>query len=107
LNGEPLFLPAKLAVSLALVFHELATNAAKYGAFASPNGMLQVSWTVDKDVLNIIWDETEGPWVEPKSDAGFGTKLLKSALVPFEGTTDLQFLQTGLRCTMRCRIPLA
>ncbi len=46
LNGDPLFLPAKLAVSLALMFHELATNAGKYGAFSSARGLLQVSWTV-------------------------------------------------------------
>ncbi len=64
LNGEQLFLPAKLAVSLALIFHELATNAGKYGAFSSPRGLLQVSWTVDDGRLNVIWDETEGPVVE-------------------------------------------
>ena len=45
LNGDRLFLPPKLAVSLALMFHELATNAGKYGAFSSPRGLLQVSWT--------------------------------------------------------------
>ncbi len=64
LNGDPLFLPARLAVSLALIFHELATNAAKYGAFSSPRGMLQVSWTCRDDRLNVIWDETEGPPVD-------------------------------------------
>src|ERR1043166_5172095 len=53
LNGDPLFLPARLAVSLALMFHELATNASKYGAFASARGFLQVSWTVSDDRLSI------------------------------------------------------
>ena len=48
LNGDPLFLPAKLAVSLALIFHELATNAGKYGAFSAANGMLQVSWKIGR-----------------------------------------------------------
>ncbi len=61
LNGDPLFLPAKLAVSLALIFHELATNAGKYGAFSSARGLLQVSWTVSESRLNVTWDETEGP----------------------------------------------
>src|ERR1700694_4460740 len=64
LNGNPLFLPDKLAVSLALIFHELATNAGKYGAFSSNHGLLQVSWSVSDDRLNITWDETEGPAVE-------------------------------------------
>jgi two-component sensor histidine kinase len=105
LNGSPLFLPAKLAVSLALIFHELATNAAKYGAFSSPRGLLQVSWIVSEDRLNIIWDETEGPPVGEIGAPGFGTKLLKLALKPFDGKTEITFLKTGVHCTMQCRIP--
>jgi two-component sensor histidine kinase len=107
LNGEPLFLPAKLAVSLALIFHELATNAGKYGAFSSARGLLQVSWSVSGDRLNIVWDETEGPPVTSVGVAGFGTKLLNSALTPFDGKSEIAFLKTGVHCTMQCRIPLA
>jgi len=105
LNGDELFLPAKLAVSLALIFHELATNAAKYGAFSSAQGLLQVSWTVTDDRLNITWDETEGPPVETIGKPGFGTKLLNAALLPFNGKTEISFLKTGVHCTMQCRIP--
>jgi len=105
LNGNPLFLPAKLAVSLALIFHELATNAGKYGAFSSPRGLLHVSWSVSDDRLNITWDETEGPPVEIIGAAGFGTRLLKSALTAFDGKTEIAFLRTGVHCTMQCRIP--
>jgi two-component sensor histidine kinase len=105
LNGNPLFLPAKLAVSMALMFHELATNAGKYGAFSSPHGLLQVSWSVSDDRLNITWDETEGPAVASVGPPGFGTKLLKSALTPFDGKTEMAFLKTGIHCTMQCRIP--
>ena len=102
-----MFLPAKLAVSLALIFHELATNAGKYGAFSSARGLLQVSWSLADDRLNITWDETEGPPVGAVGKAGFGTKLLKSALTPFEGRTEIAFLKTGVHCTMQCRIPQA
>ena len=105
LNGNPLFLPAKLAVSLALMFHELATNAGKYGAFSSARGLLQVSWSVSDDRLNITWDETEGPPIGAIGEAGFGTKLLQSALRSFDGRTEIVFLKTGLHCTMQCRIP--
>ena len=105
LNGEPLFLPAKLAVSLALVFHELATNASKYGAFSSPRGLLQVSWSVSEDRLSIVWDETEGPPVQGIGPSGFGTRLLQSALRPFDGKTEIVYLRTGVHCTMQCRIP--
>jgi two-component sensor histidine kinase len=107
LNGEPLFLPAKLGVSLALIFHELATNAGKYGAFSSARGLLQVSWSVSGDRLNIAWDETEGPPIASVGPAGFGTKLLNSALTPFDGKSDITYLRTGVHCTMQCRIPLA
>lgn len=105
LNGTPLFLPAKLAVSLALVFHELATNAAKYGAFSSARGLLQVWWSVTDDRLNITWDETEGPSVDQIGKAGFGTRLLKFALLPFDGKIEVSFLRTGIHCTMQCQIP--
>jgi two-component sensor histidine kinase len=105
LNGDPLFLPAKLAVSLALIFHELATNAGKYGAFSSPRGMLQVSWSMSDDRLNVTWDETEGPSIESVGADGFGTKLLQSALRAFDGKTEISFLKTGVHCTMQCRIP--
>jgi two-component sensor histidine kinase len=105
LNGNPLFLPAKLAVSLALIFHELATNAGKYGAFSSARGLLQVSWAVSDDRLSLTWDETEGPAVGAIGEAGFGTKLLKSALGAFDGKTEIAFLKTGVHCTMQCRIP--
>jgi len=107
LNGAPLFLPAKLAVSLALIFHELATNAGKYGAFSSTRGLLQVSWSVTDDRLNVTWDETEGPPIEAIGEAGFGTKLLKSALTPFDGKSEISFLKTGVHCTLQCRIPLS
>jgi two-component sensor histidine kinase len=64
-----------------------------------------VSWTVSDDRLNLTWDETEGPIVENVGAAGFGTKLLKSALSPFDGKTDISFLRSGVHCTMQCRIP--
>jgi two-component sensor histidine kinase len=100
-----LFLPTKLATSLALIVHELATNAGKYGAFSSARGLLQVSWSVTDDRLNITWDETEGPPIGTIGEPGFGTKLLKSALKPFDGKTEITYLQSGLHCTMQCRIP--
>jgi two-component sensor histidine kinase len=105
LNGDRLFLPGQLAVSLALIFHELATNAGTYGAFSSARGLLQVSWSVTDNRLNISWDETEGPAVGPIGEEGFGGKLLKSALKPFDGKADIAYLKTGVHCTMQCRIP--
>ena len=107
LNGERLYLPAKLAVSLALIFHELATNAGKYGAFSAERGFLQVSWSMNDDRLNIAWDETEGPSIGQVGEPGFGTKLLESALRPFDGKTEISFLRSGVHCTMQCSVPKA
>jgi two-component sensor histidine kinase len=105
LNGDPLFLPAKLAVSLALMFHELATNAAKYGAFSTLHGLLQVSWTVADDILSIVWDESGGPRISNQGEPGFGTQLLDVGLRAFDGKAEIAYLPTGLHCMMQCRIP--
>jgi two-component sensor histidine kinase len=105
LNGEPVYLPGKLAVSLALIVHELATNAAKHGAFSSSTGYLQLSWTVSDNKLSIVWDETGGPTVQPPKQLGFGSKLIASALRPFGGETEVLYLVTGIYCTMKCKIP--
>lgn len=105
LLGEPLMLPAKLAVTLALMFHELATNAAKYGAFSSPTGLLQVSWQRSKDRLSISWDETHSGGAAKPAAPGFGTRLLNSALNAFDGKIRFDYLETGLHCVMNCRIP--
>src|SRR3954470_10708861 len=105
LHGEPLFLPAKLAVSFALMFHELATNAGKYGAFSSPVGLLHVSWSLAGYRLTVVWDENEGPPIGTVGPAGFGTKLLNAALRPFDGNTEIAYLRTGVHCTLKCRIP--
>jgi len=66
-----------------------------------------VSWSVTDNRLNIAWDETEGPSVGPIGEAGFGSKLLKSALKPFDGKTEITYLKTGVHCTMQCQIPLS
>ena len=77
----------------------------KYGAFSSGRGVLQVSWSMAGDRLNIAWDETEGPSIGKVGEAGFGSKLLAAALRPFDGKTEINFLKSGVHCTMQCRVP--
>lgn len=105
LTGDGVHLPPKLAVSLTLVFHELATNAAKYGSFSSHDGLLNVSWEMREQRLTMLWDETGGPSISPPTTQGFGTRLLEAALRGYDGQTQLQFLPTGLRCTIDCKVP--
>lgn len=94
-------LPPELAQNLALVFHELATNAAKYGALAAPHGTVVVSGTRDAEGLSLTWTERGGGRVEKPTTAGFGTTLLNALLVGrHKGRVDLDWQPEGLVCSI-------
>jgi len=83
LNGDPLFLPAKLAVSLALIFHELATNAAKYGALSAAEGRIEIDIGTgqEADNIRIVWKERGGPEIQsPPNSPGFGSRLIELSI---------------------------
>jgi two-component sensor histidine kinase len=85
-----------LAVSLAL--HELATNAAKYGALSTPGGRIEVRWTSDAERLNLSWRESGGPPVTPPTRRGFGTRLLATSLArEFGEGSRLEYAPEGVR----------
>ena len=80
LNGPPLALGPAAALSLGMIFHELATNAAKYGALSDPDGRVFVDWTVANQtsrILGVIWREAGGPPVTPPTRKGFGSRLIE------------------------------
>jgi two-component sensor histidine kinase len=89
---------------MALLIHELATNAAKYGAFSEAGGTLTVSWLVTDKTLRLAWRETGGPPIAPPADRGFGLQLLPRALEQFGGTANMTFETTGLVCMMSCLV---
>lgn len=93
-----------LAVSLVMVLNELATNAAKYGALSAPAGEVVIDWSADRGVLLANWRERGGPAVRAPSHAGFGGRLIRTALAPFGGLADLDFPAEGLVC--RISVPL-
>jgi two-component sensor histidine kinase len=83
LQGVPIVLGGAFAQHLALVLHELATNAAKYGSLSTPSGKLLINWRVDGDSepkLLFSWKERDGPPVESPTQQGFGSKLVTAAL---------------------------
>ena len=84
--------------SLALVLHELATNAAKYGAFSTPSGRVHISWTLTKQKLSLKWQERGGPTVHgPPTREGFGSKLARRSLVgQLEGDLNFDWQAKGL-----------
>jgi two-component sensor histidine kinase len=103
-GGDRIRVPPKPAAMLALVFHELATNAAKYGALAGPGGRVSISSSQNANMLRIEWTETGGPPVIKPTRQGFGTKLFKRALDPFHGTVETEFRPAGLRCVIALAI---
>jgi len=106
-EGEPILLPPNVAVTLALIFHELATNAAKYGALSRPNGRITVSWTKSENgkEIAINWRETGGPPAVAPSQNGFGRRLLERGLDPFNGRIQTQFTPDGFGCTIMFELP--
>jgi len=99
------------AVTLAMAFHELATNAAKYGALSCSGGEVRVDWRMldlggGQTTLEITWDEVGGPPVAEPIRRGFGSQFVQRALArEFDGSVSLQFRRSGLHCCMR--LPLS
>jgi PAS domain S-box-containing protein len=110
LEGEPVTVAPRIALTLALALHELATNAAKYGALSTPDGRIDFRWRIQqgeapKRTLWIEWSERGGPDVQAPARRGFGTRfIVGSVAVELRGTARLDFAAEGLRCTME--IPL-
>ena len=100
-RGDHVQLPPKLAGALLLVFHELATNAAKHGALKMPDGHVVIEWSLENSGLGIEWIETGGPPVAAPKKSGFGTHLFRRALEPFHGTIQTSFEPRGIRCVIR------
>lgn len=96
-------LTPKATQTLALAFHELATNAAKYGALTVNDGSVGVRWSVSgpsaKLVLRIVWAESNGPAVTPPARRGFGSALIERALATeLNAEVKLDFAAEGLKC---------
>jgi two-component sensor histidine kinase len=100
-DGPPVRVSARVGRMLALVLHELGTNATKYGALSIPGGKVQISWTIEKGAARhqacLRWRERDGPSVRPSNRQGFGTKLLtRLASYDVDGRTELKQPPTGL-----------
>jgi two-component system CheB/CheR fusion protein len=101
--GPDLFFGPKHALSLGMMIHELATNAAKYGALSSLGGHVDVFWQtriVDGDCrLILVWAESGGPVVRKPTRSGFGTRLITDGLaMELDGDVALDFHPSGVRC---------
>lgn len=85
MDGPAVNLPARYAINLGLVLHELVTNAAKYGALSSPSGHVALTWSIvdhsDRPPqLRLHWSESGGPPVEKPKRQGFGSRLIRRSI---------------------------
>ena len=98
--GPDILLPPKLALTLALITHELTTNAAKHGALSCETGQLSICWSLSDERLSLEWRECDGPTVATPLHRGFGMLLLSRALDQFGGAVETTFEPTGLICEL-------
>ncbi len=104
INGPLVDVSPDAAQTLALIFHELATNSAKYGALSCDSGLVTITYACvgvgDTDV-DMEWRESGGPKVLPPPRQGFGTGLIKQVVhSTFGGEVALEYLQEGFFCRM-------
>ena len=107
LAGPDVHLPARVALSLGMVFHELATNAAKYGALSCADGRLLLTWSVaEEDRLTFEWRERGGPPAPRPDRKGFGSRLIERSITgELRGQVSTDYSEEGL--TVRFDTPLA
>jgi PAS domain S-box-containing protein len=108
-EGPAVHVAASAVPLFNMAFHELATNATKYGALSVPGGRVSVRWHTQADEggqLLLTWQESGGPRVEPPARRGFGSALIEQALAAeFSGAIEIGFAPEGVVCTMR--LPLS
>ncbi|MBV8186269.1 MAG: PAS domain-containing protein [Alphaproteobacteria bacterium] len=105
IGGGDVTIPAATTITLSLMLHELATNAAKYGALSVPAGRLSISWTVEPvhkvAAVDLLWQEEDGPMVSPPKRKGFGSRLLAASSVQLDARFELDYAPSGFRCRLR------
>jgi two-component sensor histidine kinase len=107
-EGPAVHLDPKRALALGMAFHELATNAAKYGALSNPNGMVRIHWTIEPDdkMLKLCWEERGGPVIGEPQRRGFGLRLIENGLErELSGKVSVNFRAEGLVCEWDMKLP--
>jgi two-component sensor histidine kinase len=95
-----LHVDGETATALALLTHELATNAVKHGALSSPGGKVEVTWNAGAGIVRLLWRERGGPPASEPRTRGFGTRLVDGVLKPHGGRAERRFETDGMVCEM-------
>ena len=91
-------MPPDHALGLGIILHELASNAARYGALSVDTGRLRVSWVVENGEVSLTWTESGGPPVPDGRESGFGSRLIQRSLDKILGSrVDLDFAPAGVQ----------
>lgn len=102
IEGPALRLRPRSVVAMSLALHELATNAAKYGALSAPAGHITVSWAIEPEGdghFELVWEERGGPQVSVPDEKGFGSKLITHILAAeLGGSVQIDYDPSGIRC---------
>lgn len=102
ISGPALPLSPSSAQAMSLCLHEMATNAAKYGALSNDVGCVRVRWSADGDAVDFSWKEVDGPPVVPPTRRGFGSQLIERALVhAIGGQAKVEYASDGVCFTLR------
>jgi two-component sensor histidine kinase len=99
-SGDGVELEANVARAMALVIHELVTNAVKYGALSQDGGTVSVRWRSEGRAIQLEWREQGGPPVQPPERFGFGSKLVTRTMRTLGGSVEPEFRPDGLVCRM-------
>ena len=105
ISGPEVTVGPDSALTLSLAFHELESNAAKYGALSQTHGLVTIRWATQGDLLILDWLEQGGPRVEPRERRGFGSRLIERATASrLGGRCNLDFDPSGIRYSLE--VPL-
>jgi len=110
IKGANIRIPPQLTLAFGIAFHELATNAVKYGSLSNGVGSILIAWTVEPspkgNQLVLKWQERNGPFVTPPARKGFGSRVLENGLAhELEGDVRLDYPIDGMVCKISFPVP--
>jgi two-component sensor histidine kinase len=96
LEGPSIVMSSKAALTIAMLLHELCTNAFKHGAWSNRTGFIDITWQLREQAFNFRWAERGGPPVKPPSRRSFGSRLIENLMpTALDGRATLSFAPTG------------
>ncbi|HET8668991.1 MAG TPA: sensor histidine kinase, partial [Terriglobales bacterium] len=100
IEGPQVLLEPDAAQAIAITLHELATNAAKYGALSSASGQIELLWSHENGLLHLRWAETGGPKVQEPTRIGFGGRVVEQMITQLKGKACFDWRPDGLICAI-------